>query len=439
MPIGIPDRNRFIGVPSTSDSRWTGNIQYHQAKKAGPHYDIRLSPPGSTDALSWAVRNLPGPGQKTRAIEQPTHESSYMGWEGEIESGYGAGTVTSMFFDKIEVLESKPDKILFNIYKGQDVSRYMLMNTGGVDWLLYNYTGQTGEKVPDYKPHYKSIKLEDLKTDYKDEVWSPKLDGAHNTVMIRPGKRLDVYSYRTSKKSGGPIDHSYRTDLYKARGPVDLGNTVVRTELYIPGKDSAVIGGVLNSNVWKSRDTQEQVGKLKPAMFDVVKFKGKYVEDQPYEEKLKMMKEISTKIPELELPPLAFTQQEKMKLKDSIISGRNPLTKEGIIIYKTKESIPYKSKLDEDYDVLITGIFAASPGSKYEGSAIGGFEGIPENKPNTKIRIGTGLSDELRRDAYQNKNKYIGNWAKVKGNMQYSKSGKLRMPVFLEWRVEKYK
>jgi hypothetical protein len=438
MPIGIPDRNRFSSIPSTTNSGWDGNIQFHQAKKAGPHYDLRLNPPGSSDALSWAVRKLPEPGQKTLAVEQPTHESSYMGWEGSIESGYGAGTVTSMFFDKVEVLESKPDKILFNIYKGQSVDRYMLMKTGGKDWLLYNYTGQTGEKVPDYKPHYKSIKLDELKTDYKDEVWAPKIDGAHNTVLIRPGKRLDVYSYRTSKKSGGPIDHSYRTDLYKAKGPVDLGTTIVRTELYIPGKDSSTIGGVLNSNVWKSRDSQSQVGKLKPAMFDVVKFKGKFVEDRPYKEKLEMLKEISMKVPELEMPPLAYTQQEKMKLKDDIISGRNPLTREGVVVYKLNEATPYKSKSNEDFDVLITGVFGSSPGSKYEGNAIGGFIGIPENSK-TKIRIGSGLSDELRRDAYLNPNKFIGSWAKVTGQMQYAKSGKVRMPIFKEFRYEKYK
>jgi len=436
MPIGIPDRSRFQGVPSTSDSRWTGNIQYHQAKKAGPHYDLRLSPPGSSDALSWAIRNLPGPGQKTKAIEQPTHESSYMGWEGEIESGYGAGSVSSMFFDKIEVLESKSDKILFNIYKGQGVARYMLMSTGGKDWLLYNYTG-TGEKVPDYKPHYKSIDISKLKADVKDEVWSPKLDGAHNTVVIRPNKRLDVYSYRISKKSGGPIDHSYRTDLYKTRGPVDLGNTVVRTELYLPGKDSSTLAGMLNSNVWKSREAQEQYGRIKPALIDVVTFKGKNVEKSPYEEKLKMMKEVSEKIPELEMPPMAYTQQEKMKLKDDVLSGKHPLTREGIVVYKTKEAVPYKSKSNEDFDVLITGVFSASPGSKYEGNAIGGFVGIPENSK-TKIRIGSGLSDELRREAYLNPNHFIGLWAKVTGHQQY-RSGKLRVPIFKEFRYEKYK
>jgi len=440
MPLGIPDRNIFKSIPGDVNSSWNGNIQVHKAKRAGLHYDLRLNPPGTSDALSWAIRNLPEPGQKTLAVEQPTHESSYMGFEGEIGPGYGEGSVSNLFLDKVEILESKPDKILFNMYRGQSVDRYMLMRTGAKDWLLYNYTGtaQETEKVPDYKSHYKSIKLNELRTDYRNEVWSPKLDGGHNTVLIRPNKRLDVYSYRTSLKTGRPIDHSYITDLYKIRGPVDLGNTIVRTELYIPGKDSSIVGGILNSNVWKSRENQEQGGKLKPAMFDIIRFKNKFVEDRPYSEKLEMMKEVTSKIPELELPPLAYTQQEKMLLKDKIISGKHPLTNEGIIVYKMDESVPYKSKQTEDYDVLIKGIFSASPGSKYEGNAIGGFLGTPENSK-AEVRIGSGISDELRREAYLNPNKFIGSWIKVKGQMKYDRSGKIRMPIFQEFRIEKYK
>lgn len=438
MPIGIPDRNRVVEIPSYSESRWTGSVQYHQAKKAGPHFDLRLQPPGSSDALSWAVRNFPGPGQKTKALEQPTHESSYMGWEGEIKEGYGAGTVKSMFFDKIEVLESDTNKILFNMYRGQSVSRYMLKRTGNKEWLLYNYTGLTSKTAPDYKPHYKSILIDDLRIDKSNEIWAPKIDGAHNTVVIRPDKRLDVYSYRLSKKSGEHIDHTYKTDLYKIRGPRELRDTIVRTELYIPGQPSATIGGVLNANTWKSREKQESLGKLKSMLIDIVKFKGENVEKRNYGDKLKMLEEVSQAIPELEMPPLAKTKQEKLKLKDDVFSGRHPLTREGIVVYKVNEAVPYKSKSSEEFDVLITGVYAASPGSKYEGNAIGGFIGIPENT-RVKVKLGSGLSDELRRNAYLNPNKYVGLWAKVKGQMRYGKTGKIRMPIFKELRYEKYK
>lgn len=66
---------------------------------------------------------------------------------------------------------------------------------------------------------------------------------------MRPDKRIDIYSYRTSKKADTRIDHSYRTDLYKKLSPVELGHTIVRAELHIPGQPSNITSGILNSNV----------------------------------------------------------------------------------------------------------------------------------------------------------------------------------------------
>ena len=58
--------------------------------------------------------------------------------------------------------------------------------------------------------------------------------------------------------------------------------------------------------------------KLKPVIFDVVKFKGKNVEKASYSEKLRMLEEITSEVPELKMPPIARTQQEKMKNKANL-------------------------------------------------------------------------------------------------------------------------
>lgn len=248
---GIPDRNRYKSIPEGREhEKWKINLQKHKAKKAGLHWDLRLNPPDSSDAYSWAVRNWPGPGDKSLAVEQPTHKEHYMGFEGEIEEGYGAGTVTSELLDTAEVLESKGDKILFNVYQGRDVSRYMLKKLGGKDWILYNYTKTIeDESIPTYKPKAKSIPFDKLRTDIDDEVFAPKYDGSHNIVKMRPDKRIDVFSYRESKRSPKRIDQTYRTDLYKTRSPKELGETIVRTELYVPGKPGNEVAQILNSNV----------------------------------------------------------------------------------------------------------------------------------------------------------------------------------------------
>jgi len=171
---------------------------------------------------------------------------------------------------------------------------------------------------------------------------------------------------------------------------------------------------------------------------NVVRYKGKNVEDAPYASKIEYMKEISEAVPELELPEMATTPQEKLKLLDLIKSKRHPLTEEGIVVYPLLDPKPIKAKFKKDFDVLITGVFAAKPGSKYHNKAIGGFVGIPENS-RTQIRVGSGLNDELRRAAFLNPDKFIGSWIKVEAPSQYSQTGSLRQPVFKGFRVEKYR
>ena len=48
---GIPDRSRFVSVPAARNAIWKMNIQYHEAHRAGPHYDLRLND-GSGNAYS---------------------------------------------------------------------------------------------------------------------------------------------------------------------------------------------------------------------------------------------------------------------------------------------------------------------------------------------------------------------------------------------------
>lgn len=333
-----------------------------------------------------------------------------MGFSGVIAEGYGAGKVTSQFLDKIEVLESGPDKVTFNVYQGsrdKSATRYALIRTGGKNWVFYNYTASKAQEIPDSKPKYKEIKFNKLILDDDNEVMAPKLDGAHNTFILRPNKRIDVYSYRKSKNSGNRIDHSYRTELYKTLSPKELGDTIVRGELFLPGEAPHITGGVLNSNVFKSREKQKEVGKLDNTIFDVVKYKGRNVEKEPYSVKLDILKKINRLVPELKLPDYAIGKAKKKYLYNQISAGTHPQTDEGVVVYKLDKSVPYKSKRVKDYDVEIVGTFPAKAGSKYQDNAVGGFIGKYEGA-GPEIRIGGGLSDKLRRDAYKNPHKYVG-------------------------------
>jgi hypothetical protein len=438
--LGIPDKTIFKRMPSTKETEWSLNVQQHDAKRAGKHFDLRLNDPNTNHAYSWALRSLPASGQKVLAIEQPTHSKDYMGWSGVIESGYGAGKVRSKIFDKIEVLDSTPDRITFNAYgPGQKVTRYLLTRTSGKQWLLFNYTKVKDPNIPDYKPKMKHMEIGKIDLTDTSQVIAPKADGAHTTISIRPNKRLDVYSYRLSKKRPERIDHTYRTDLYKLRGPKELGNTVIRSELYLPRQSAAITAGLLNTDVWKSREKQlTMTGKLKNMIFDVVRFKGKHVEDKPYAEKLLMLKEINRAIPQLKLPELAHTPVQKERLLREIKNKHHPETTEGVVLYNLDKSVPVKAKMHEDYDVRIIGTFKADPASKYHGKGIGGFVVRPEYDQSVTFKVGSGLSDVERKLAYSSPEDYIGQWAKIKGYEKHV-SGKIGKPVYLGRRFEKYR
>jgi hypothetical protein len=120
-----------------------------------------------------------------------------------------------------------------------------------------------------------------------------------------------------------------------------------------------------------------------------------------------MLQEISRRIPQLKMMELARTQGEKLKLIDQIKHKKHKETEEGIVVFNLNNPTPVKAKIASDYDVLITGTFPAKPGTKYHGNAIGGFLGRPENS-NIIIRIGSGLTDQIRRSAYTNPEKYAG-------------------------------
>jgi len=50
--LGIPKRKYKGTIPAAQNAEWDLNIQRHLADRAGPHYDIRLSPKGSGVAYS---------------------------------------------------------------------------------------------------------------------------------------------------------------------------------------------------------------------------------------------------------------------------------------------------------------------------------------------------------------------------------------------------
>lgn len=166
-------------------------------------------------------------------------------------------------------------------------------------------------------------------------------------------------------------------------------------------------------------------------IFDVVKFKGKNVENLPYSQKISILKQVEESIPQLKMMDIVSSKEDKKKLFQEIGSAKHPQTKEGLVLIDTNKHAPMKYKFVQDEDVTITGTFEAKPGTKYFGNSVGGF--TARTKKGTTIRIGSGLNDDTRRDAFTNPQKYIGSEARIEMQDEFS-SGKFRVPIFIEMR-----
>jgi len=432
--LGLPSKTRFDPIDQKGKTRLV--IQEHNATTK--HYDMRLKDKGT--AHSWVIRYLPGEKQKILAIQQPTHLSSYMNFEGTIPEGYGAGTVKKIYDQKVKVLSATNDKIKMELPEG-NFTMIRPKGFNGKQWLMIKSSSIKNPITS--KPKYKVI-AEPI--DYSDEnkILQPKVDGAHSIFELKSNNVNNIYSYRTSKKTGKPIDHTDQLPhLRDLKIPKSLDGTVLRGDLYgrtatdpLPAEQ---ISGILNSNVDKSLEKQRKLAPLKPYIFDIVKFKGKNVSNEPYSKKLKMMKEVESKIPEMRVAETAATPHEKRRLFNMIKTQRHPDTSEGVVEWDLNApgGSPMKQKFRDTHDVYIKSIYPAiEQKSGKEKKEAGGFEYSLTPRGKIVGNVGTGFTQKKRKDMLAHPESYIGMVARVKSPHQYE-SGALRAPAFYTMDIEK--
>lgn len=437
--IGLPEKGKFKPFPKIKKPTPTSFVvHHHKAEKAGPHYDLRLQIPETTVGSSWAIpkAKLPGPGEKVLAVRQGDHRTSYFDFEGHIPKGYGKGQVAIAHKGPIEIIESRPDMVRFGVYHSRTPQEYLLRQTRGKNWMLMNTTPRREKvKLPETKYPYREIKPEKHNIE-DDALHEAKIDGAHTFMVLDKGRQPRVFSYRRPKSGKtGLIEHSQKLKNWEDKVPKSLHGTVLVGETWgkQKGKNKPLrpetVGGILNSNVWRSRQQQEQLGDLQFSPFDVLKYKGKNVRDMPGPERKKIVSQIARKM-DLELPDRAKTPAEKRKLWKRIRSGKHPQTQEGVIQWR---DYPTKIKIRTDYDGTISGVYPARKGSKYQGRAVGGFYLTHDG---TVSRVGTGLSDRLRKEMHRNPERFVGMTATVSAQEKL-RSGKLRAPSFMRFHLDK--
>lgn len=192
------------------------------------------------------------------------------------------------------------------------------------------------------------------------------------------------------------------------------------------------LGGILNSTIENSLKTQQEKGiKLHDMLYDIQQVGKRRLDPNqvPYAERRKILQDLMQ-----HLPPDTFNLAEEettpagaKQLWRDVVEGKHPLTNEGIVGHPPT-GVPWKAKNLEDADVHITGIF---PGEgKYSNVGAGGFEYALEPNGPAVGRVGSGLSDELRQQLWNDQDAYIGRKARIRSQEQLP-SGAYRAPSLL--------
>jgi hypothetical protein len=183
--------------------------------------------------------------------------------------------------------------------------------------------------------------------------------------------------------------------------------------------------------VARSLETQKSKGiKLKNMLFDIEQMgKTRIGPDVPYAQRMEMVKKILGHLPgdTFHGPEEARTPEEALKLWKKIQSGKS-VHREGLVIHPPIGK-PSKIKLFEDADVHIHS-FAPGKG-RLAGKGIGAIRYSHEPGGPVAGEVGTGLSDQLRREMHEDPAAFIGRVAKVRSQGKYP-SGALRAPALLK-------
>ena len=254
---------------------------------------------------------------------------------------------------------------------------------------------------------------------------SEKKDGTLVFGEIGPDRRMHLIA-RNKSVNGDYINRtSYAPHISNRKYPKKLIGTRVIGELYHP-RGFTPTSRILNSTPDNAQKLQKDIGELQYMPFDIYSYGDQTLTDAPYIDRLHTIRKFvkETGSPYIKNPNYRLTN--KRQFADKIKTQG----KEGVVYVQKDAPLFggnwYKDKKRIDYDLKIVGF---TPGTgKYTGKGIGAFV-VEDATGQYRAKVGIGISDTMRRDAYQHPQKYLNRIAKIEALELTSHS--LRHPKFL--------
>jgi DNA ligase D-like protein (predicted 3'-phosphoesterase) len=128
--------------------RVTGRFVVQEHDATTHHFDFRLELDGVLK--SWAVPKgvSTKPGERRLAVAVEDHSCDYVDFEGEIEEGqYGAGTVTIWDRGIYELVDRKPNKLVFVLHGEKLTGSFVLVHTKEKMWIIMKMKKELDEET----------------------------------------------------------------------------------------------------------------------------------------------------------------------------------------------------------------------------------------------------------------------------------------------------
>lgn len=408
-------------------------IDQHNARIRGLHQDYRFGKKGlglHSFATTKDIQKAT-PGVPLSLFQQPTHAFKHLDFEGTIPPGYGAGEVKKLEKGKLLFTEVGPNELHYTVASKRPEERYALIKGQDKQWLMAK--GKPAEKLDVEKPKFKNISPDQIKDFVKNlpetATAEPKIDGSLIYMLLK--NKPELFSHRTSKRDNGGIRHTERFfgGRPEFKFPDKYRGSILMGELYgqQDGKTIAPqkLNAFLNSTIENSLNRQKQEGvQLKTTLFDIAK--SKLSPDQKREALKEILKYLPTD--KFELSQQVTGKKDIQSLIKQIATNKHPKTNEGVIVHSDGKS--YKLKNKEEDDAIIKGYKSGE--GKYKGQGIGSILYALKDNPDKIVgRVGSGLSDELRKVLMENPDEYIGRVLRVSHMGKFPNTKALKQPSIL--------
>lgn len=285
------------------------------------------------------------------------------------------------------------------------------------------------QNVPLQRHAYREHVPEKLET-IENPVASTKYDGANFYIRFNEIGQPKFISRRLSVK-GTEIDRTAQLPHLASIALLNHAGDILNAELIHNGfkKDAPEshgnVSGILNSLPERAIRTQKETGPVRAVLFDVI--------NPPlptYKQKIEYLKKIEK---EAGKPSVFFVPKFATGIKaiENLLEENKKKKHEGVII--TSLTAPedgnprYKAKNVETYNLRVTGI-----------TRLINIKGEPQNKMgalvvedcngNEVANVGTGFTDALRKEIWENQKGWIGRIINVKTFGLAAR--RLRGPVF---------